>query len=187
MKLRLMISSIAALSLSAILMTGALAAGPGPGRPAPQPAATVTVSTAALSEDEIAGLLYMVEEEKLAHDVYVTLYDLWGIRIFNNIASSESQHTRAVETLLTRYGIADPTEGNGVGVFENTDLQTLYNDLIEMGSRSVTDALQAGVLIEETDIADIEQYSAELDHADIARVYASLLRGSQNHLRAFSR
>ncbi|HKM07282.1 MAG TPA: DUF2202 domain-containing protein, partial [Sphaerochaeta sp.] len=32
------------------------------------------------------GILYMREEEKLARDVYLAMYDAWGIRAFANIA-----------------------------------------------------------------------------------------------------
>lgn len=37
-------------------------------------------------------LLYMREEEKLARDVYITLYEKWGIPVFNNISNRESDH-----------------------------------------------------------------------------------------------
>lgn len=185
MKRSLVLSTMVALLMAVVISTGAFAAGRGPGRPTPQP--LTAPSTAALSADEIAGLVFMVEEEKLAHDVYVQMYELWGVRTFSNISSSENKHMDAVRTLLSRYGIDDPTVGNVVGVFENADLQALYNELIDMGSQSVSAALQVGVLIEETDIADLKVHIAELEHDDIARVYASLLRGSQNHLRAFSR
>ena len=57
---------------------------------------------------ESASLLYMREEEKLAHDVYVTLYDQWGLRIFSNISQSEQAHTDAVKTLLDRYELGGP-------------------------------------------------------------------------------
>ncbi|MEZ4836691.1 MAG: DUF2202 domain-containing protein, partial [Caldilineaceae bacterium] len=151
MKRSLILSTMVALLMVAVISTGAFAAGRGPGRPNPQPAAPstpaapVTTSTAALSDEEIAGLVFMVEEEKLAHDVYVEMYDLWGIRTFSNISKSESQHMDAVRNLLDRYGIADPTLGNAAGVFENEDLQALYDQLIEMGSQSATDAMQVGV------------------------------------------
>ena len=39
--------------------------------------------------------------------------------------------------------------------------------------------------IEEIDILDLEKYIAQTDHADIQLVYENLLKGSQNHLRAF--
>lgn len=81
----------------------------------------------ALSESEEAGLVYMREEEKLAHDVYVTLYQKWGLPTFNNIASSEATHTLAVKALLDRYGISDPSAGKKIGEFANPDLQGLIN------------------------------------------------------------
>ena len=37
---------------------------------------------ASLTEEEIQGLLFMREEEKLAGDVYRYLYDLWGSAVF---------------------------------------------------------------------------------------------------------
>jgi hypothetical protein len=42
-----------------------------------------------LSAEESVALLYMREEEKLAHDVYVTLYAQWSLPVFQNISQSE--------------------------------------------------------------------------------------------------
>jgi len=138
-----------------------------------------------LTEEEKEGLLYMVEEEKLAHDVYVTLYEKWGLQIFNNIAQSESTHVNAVRSLLDKYNITDPTKNEPVGVFQNPDLQALYNQLIEMGSKSVVDALKVGALIEETDIIDLQERIDQTNKLDIISVYENLMMGSRNHLRAF--
>ncbi|MBD2484892.1 DUF2202 domain-containing protein [Planktothrix sp. FACHB-1365] len=139
-----------------------------------------------LDASETEGLLYMREEEKLAHDVYVTLYEQWGLSIFNNIANSEDSHENQIETLLNNYQIEDPVGDNLIGVFVNPDLQQLYNNLIAQGSQSLTAALQVGVLIEETDIADLQERIAQTDNADIQKVYEQLLKGSNNHLSAFT-
>ena len=152
---------------------------------APIPVVTVAAPTS-LSEDEADALLFMREEEKLAHDVYVTLYDQWGARVFTNIAASEQTHTDAVATLLDRYGLNDPTVGNTVGEFTDPALQTLYDDLVVQGSLSLADALKVGAAIEEIDILDLEERIAATDHADIQLVYERLLAGSSNHLRAFT-
>ena len=54
----------------------------------------------------------MAEEEKLAHDVYVALAARYpDLMQFARIQRSETMHLTAVRTLLTRYGIADPTTG----------------------------------------------------------------------------
>jgi len=147
-------------------------------------ALSTTISTE-LTELEAAGLIFMREEEKLARDVYLTLYDQWQINIFQNIASSEQTHTDAIKTLLDQYGLDDPVVNDEIGVFANPDLQALYDQLIASGSQSLDDALKVGAAIEEIDILDLEKYIAQTDNADIQMVYDNLLKGSRNHLRAF--
>ena len=139
----------------------------------------------ALNEQEVADLLFMREEEKLAHDVYLTLYEQWGLRIFQNIANSELTHTEAIRTLLVRYDLADPALDRAVGVFANEGLQALYDQLVAQGSQSLVAALQVGATIEDLDIVDLQNAVARTDNADIVLVYENLMKGSRNHLRAF--
>lgn len=137
-----------------------------------------------LTQAETDGLLFMREEEKLAHDVYVTLGKTWNVNVFNNIPNSEQTHMDAVKTLLDRYGLADPASSE-IGVFKNADLQKLYDQLIADGSGSLASALKVGALIEDMDIVDLEARIAQTDKADIILVYQNLTKGSRNHLRAF--
>ncbi len=53
----------------------------------------VTSSAQAATKPDAEELQYMVAEEKLAHDVYVTLGEEYGLRIFTNIARSEMRFT----------------------------------------------------------------------------------------------
>ena len=138
-----------------------------------------------LTDAEKSWLTYMREEEKLARDVYILMYDKWGSQIFNNVSGSEQTHMDAIKTLLDRYGIPDPAAGKGQGVFTNQDLQDLYNALIEDGSVSLVEALKVGVIIEETDIDDLNAGIASTKRKDIKTVYSNLLQGSLNHLKAF--
>ena len=142
------------------------------------------VTPGELSADESAALLYMREEEKLAHDVYVTFYARWNLRIFQNISQSEQIHTEAIKTLLDRYGLTDPASSE-IGVFTNPDLQALYGNLIARGSQSLAEALKVGAAIEEIDILDLQTHLAETDNTDIQQVYNNLMNGSYNHLQAF--
>ena len=139
-----------------------------------------------LSENEAAGLIYMREEEKLAHDVYVVLYQQLGLPLFNNIADSEATHTSAIKVLLDRYGIADPAAGKGAGEFTDLALQKLYDQLVAQGSQSLAEALKVGAAIEEIDILDLQTRLAQIDNLDIELIYGNLLKGSRNHLRAFT-
>jgi hypothetical protein len=138
-----------------------------------------------LSDAEAQGILYMREEEKLARDVYTTLYEVWGMPVFENIARSEQAHMDAIKTLIDRYELVDPATGAGVGEFANADLQDLYDVLVAQGSTSLTKALAMGALIEELDITDLEKHIADASHEDVVWVYENLMSGSKNHLRAF--
>ena len=146
--------------------------------------ATNAYAASGLSAEEAADLLYMREEEKLARDVYNAMHELWGTPIFQNIARSEQTHMDAIKLLLDRYGLTDPALAPGQ--FTDPSLQALYNQLIAQGSTSLADAMNVGMLIEQTDIADLQERLAQTDHADIQLVYTNLLNGSYNHLAAFS-
>lgn len=143
-----------------------------------------TTLAAETSTEEL--LLYLIEEEKLAHDVYTVMYQKYGANVFGNILESESTHQGLVLTLLQARNIADPRSSE-IGVFNNSDLQALYDQLIEQGNKSVTEAYKVGVIIEEKDIADISTQLATATDQDVIDTLESLRKGSENHLRAFNR
>jgi hypothetical protein len=154
------------------------------GRATPDPALSVPGSV--LTAHEIAHMRYMREEEKLAHDVYQSFSGTWGVPVFGKIARAEQRHTEVVLGLLVFYGIPDPAANLGPGQFADPRLASLYSTLIEKGATSLTDALMVGGLVEEVDIADLENAVASTNRPDIIRVYENIHRGSRNHLRSFA-
>ncbi|MBN1568014.1 MAG: DUF2202 domain-containing protein [Acidobacteria bacterium] len=138
-----------------------------------------------LDVEETAKLLLMREEEKLAMDVYQALYQKWGIRIFNNIAASEKRHFDAIGNLIIRYELSDPAKP-AAGEFTDPDLQKMYDDLVAQGMKSLVEAFQVGVAIEEADIEDLRAAISITDNNDVLTVYGNLLNGSLNHLDAFN-
>lgn len=132
------------------------------------------------------NLAFAIEEEKLAFDVYTVLGDMWGSRTMNNITNSETSHQSQVAALLVTYGSADPRSSE-IGVFTDPDLQALYDSLIVQGSVSEQAAMEVGVFIEETDIADLDAMMATISEQDVLTVLESLRSGSVNHLAAFQR
>ncbi len=148
---------------------------------------TTPLQTGELDEQEVADLMWMREEEKLARDVYLLLADKWGLQIFSNISRSEQQHMDSMLNMIEIYGLSDPVGDNPQGVFTNPDLQALYDDLAAQGSQSQIDALYVGATIEEVDIIDLERAIADTDNPDLVQAYSGLMCGSENHLRAFVR
>jgi hypothetical protein len=177
--------TVFALGVSLVLNSMVIAGG----RPAASASSGVCTAVSALpyqepDDAEKADLLYMREEEKLAHDVYLALYNKWKHRAFNTIARSEQQHTDAIKSLLDKYGLEDPAVSTP-GIFSNEELQSLYDELVAAGSVSLIEALRAGATIEDLDIYDLNDAVSAADNSDIKTVYRNLTKGSENHLKTF--
>ncbi len=153
-----------------------------------QPSAVDAVQPVAgtYSQDDLAQLLYMIEEEKLAGDVYEALYAQTGVGAFDQIAASEDRHFDILLEQAQNLGVAvDGILALPEGQYSSPELQTLYDGLMLAASISVSAALEVGVAIETTDIADLQAASTGLDGTALGDVYANLLVGSVQHLNAF--
>lgn len=139
-----------------------------------------------LSQTEKDSLIFMLEEEKVAKDVYTHLYDTWGTKVFKNIAKAEQKHMDLLETLVDKYEVDTPKELEQTGVFKNEELQSLYNNLIAEGDNSLVDALEVGIKIEELNIVNVEESMTDAPE-DIKATYEKLTEASQNHLDALNR
>ncbi len=138
-----------------------------------------------ITEKDAENLLFMLEEEKLAHDVYVYFNEKYNRRVFQNISKSEATHQKAVMYLINLFGLEAP-EQKPVGEFYNAELQALYTKLTTE-AKTLEDALKAGALIEEVDIVDLKKAITETENENIKRVFSNLLRASGFHLKAFVR
>lgn len=149
-----------------------------------------TSIASALTPQLQADLLFMWEEEKLARDVYLTLYEKWGAKIFINIANNGEQiHIDSVKSMIDKYSVSTAQYGPDTrGVFVNTTLQSLYDTLVAQGNISLTEAYKVGQTIEITDINDLNtRLQASGLPSDIRTVYENLKKGSENHLAAFTK
>lgn len=175
-----------AASLLTLALAGlpAFAAGPNPQAPRLLLNQTDAAPATAIDSEEAGVLLWMREEEKLARDVYLTLYDRWQSRIFGNVAASEQRHFDAIGAKLRLFGLADPAL-TAIGQFSDQELQASYDALTASGSISYQQALVAGARIEDMDIRDLQAAIENTDNLALQRTYGNLLEGSKNHLRAF--
>ncbi|WIY06601.1 DUF2202 domain-containing protein [Amycolatopsis mongoliensis] len=138
-----------------------------------------------LSEAQRTTLAANAEEEKLAHDLYVAFAGRYDAAVFDRIAVAETAHLDAVRSLMTRYGVTDPTAGQAAGHFATPAVQATYDKLLAQGAGSETAALEAGRTVETTDIADLRKALDGLTAPDVQRIYQHLLMASQHHLAAF--
>ena len=182
-------AAVVTLALSLLLTAGCAPVTSDPSSSA-APISTATPSAPSVEQgvaNEAATatqLAYLIEEEKLAHDIYTAMFNLWGARAFGNILESETNHQDQVFAVMSANGVSDPRSSE-LGVFTDTELQKLYDDLLAKGSLSLTDAYEVGVAIEVRDIADLTDMLSTATEASVIAMMESLRRGSENHLRAF--
>jgi hypothetical protein len=149
------------------------------------PAASAATPTY-LTTTQKAQLKYLIEEEKLARDVYTYLSTKVTTRKFSNIARSEQTHMNYIAALLTKYKQVNPTTGKAAGVFVNKEIQALYNSLTTEGSAGLLQAYAVGVKVEEVDIASLKELLTKAMPVDVKAALDLLLAASYNHLEAFT-
>jgi len=166
--------------------------------------------TQELTQELKDALAYMGNEERLAYDVYMNLYDYHSansgvqIRQFQNIATrSEVRHIKTVQDLVRRYNLSaddltivvNPVANSSItqesmprGQYDVPKIQELYNTLYAKGIQSQQDALEVGCMVEVTDINDLNEYIGYAQSAnatDVLEGFKFLREGSYNHYWAF--
>lgn len=141
-------------------------------------------AAASLSPGDAQGIVFIWEEEKVARDLYSSLYLGTNLSIFADLARSEQRHMDQAGMLMDRYGLKAPMTMDP-GVFSNEALEGLYADLLARGRRSEEDALKAAADFEEISIMDLEKEISSARAEDVRVVYQGLLAGSRKHLRSY--
>jgi len=154
-----------------------------------QAPSTSSYNRNSITNDVKESLSYMYEEERLAKEVYLSIYQKQPLNQLSQIATrSESRHIDAVKDLAQKYGV--PTPNQQVGRYQNSHIQSLFNQLYNKGIRSQRDALEVGCMVEVTDINDLNKYISQAQRAnaqDVLQTYDFLRRGSYNHYWAFDK
>lgn len=136
----------------------------------------------------VKDLQYLIQEEKLARDVYLEMYKLRWHKKFYNIINSEENHQNQVAIILEKYDIDNPIQWLDSGEYVDKELTVLYKQLISSGSLSLQEAMKVWVAIETMDIDDIEKMMGKYEaYPDIKSMLQSLLDWSRRHLSAFNR
>ena len=146
------------------------------------------VNLFALTPAEKNALNYMYQEEKLAKDVYYKLGEMYpNLRVFHNIYRAEIMHESSVANVMKHYGLTLPVRSDEVGVFKNEELQKFYDELIAKGKKSSKDAIEAAIMVEVTDVEDLDKYLKQATSPEIVALFKFLKAGSYNHYNAFNR
>lgn len=163
-------------------------------------------NAAVLDFNEQTHLVFICEEEQLAHDVYRVLGNRFPeIDIFADMEANREHSRCTVLDLLRRYRVSVPRVNDNIGVFSwgiyGRYFMEKYLVLTNQGSTSPLNALYVGAFMEELDIQEISECPKAIvdinngiseksacgkgytDNPEVLRIYESLLDESRMHLR----
>jgi len=157
-----------------------------------------------LTQELKDSITYMYNEEKLAREVYLNVYEKQPLKQLYNIATkSEIKHEQAVNDLAVKYDLnitlypdsEEPYDQQsldeyGSGQFAVVDIQELYDVLYDKGIQSQKDAFEVGCMVEVTDIDDLDKYMQQANDTnakDVLTIFDYLREGSYNHYWAFDK
>lgn len=146
------------------------------------PADPTPVSLSAAAQ---AALLFQIDEERMARELYLAFGAKWGLRPFEQIPNAEARHEAVLRQLATRAGVTQPA--TVAGRFDSAEVQQRYDALLALGLESATSALRAAAFVEEQDIADLVTLIAATDSVALKSVAEALKAASGHHLAAFVR
>ncbi len=148
--------------------------------------ADFAVSQNEISQSDRDAIIYIVQEEKVAHDFYNAMYELHGIISFRSISKSEGLHMDQAKELIENFGIEDPNKEyyETPGSFKNPKFEEMYNSLVRNGTNSIIDALVEAARFEEMDIVDIERFASSTQNEYLKSTFEKLYGVSENHLKA---
>jgi len=122
----------------------------------------------------------------MARDLYDIFAEQTGSVVFDRISDSEQKHMDSLLLVAEKAGIDISMVSTIAGIFANTAIQSLYDTLLAQGSVSFSAAVGVGIVVENTDVADLMSYSADTTIGIVGTIYSHLELGSEHHLAAFT-
>ncbi|MDQ1300584.1 MAG: hypothetical protein QG637_503 [Chloroflexota bacterium] len=148
-------------------------------------AVTNDTTQLALSNAAQVALLFQIDEERMARELYAAFGAKWGLQPFTNITQAEVRHEAVLRQIATRAGLTVPTAV--AGRFDSVKVQGNYDSLLALGSESADAALRVGALVEEHDITDLNALIATTESTALKAVATAQKTASGHHLQAFVR
>lgn len=136
-----------------------------------------------------AVIMYLVEQEKLAHDFYRSLDTMWVTDIFNRVANEEYEHVGKLSAVAAELMINVPNHFNEypMGQFIDSKLRHLYTELMISANFSLEDAYRTSANLEERKMVDLKMALKEPNFELENLTYKALLIGSEDNFKAFIR
>ncbi len=139
--------------------------------------------TTNLNEAEKAGLLEMVEIEKLHHDVYLTMSENNQCEIFDELCSCNKNFMDQLSEKVDKYKLENPITEREAGIYADQDFQAKYNEFLLISDGRLQEFLAFAKQMEEYGLIDMEVRLAQVDgNEDLAEIYTEIIEETKCQL-----
>lgn len=129
-----------------------------------------------LSGQELEGLVFLTEKQKLHRDFYLTTFDNTKNKLFEQLYLSDQQSMDLISAVLAKYGEEKSILNLGVGDFILADIQHEYDESIQSNAKGLDQILATAIQMEKNMSNDIQMYMDQVvGNDDIILLYNDLL------------
>ena len=112
-------------------------------------------SSQVLSDQELEGLMMLVEKQKLHRDVYFSISEKMDNSMFNELYLTDEKFLDLLSAKLDDYNQINPIMKNGVGVFINPEIQNLYDEFIKTFEIDMIRTLTLAIHVKQTQTVEM--------------------------------
>lgn len=138
---------------------------------------------AELNDQAKQKIIYMIEGEKLARDLYYKFSDKYDYPNFEQLYKAEQTQKQALQKLAEKYGLENPAAKKGIGEFKNPQIQNYYDSYLKQGNKNLSEAIKSSNKAEEIAALIYPQALSKTNKKDVKFVLKRLNIAAKNHLR----
>lgn len=140
-----------------------------------------------LSSLEKAGLLNLLESEKMQKDVYEWIYSQYPSEVFADMAFQDGQAMELLSIKVDKYGLENPIHGKLPGEFTDVNVQNEYNDFVRTTVGNLEAMIEQARCMEEAFITKVQEQESLLSgNADIRIIYQDLITTSSMQMNSLA-
>lgn len=138
-----------------------------------------SISTNKLSPDEIQGLKFIAEQEKMVSTVYSAIASTLKMDELAKMANVRKRHMSLISVRLDKYDLENPLKELSNGEFKNPLLQKEYNEIMVSLPATKSDAVELVKTLENSLLTNLQFYVTGVHNVVLLHMYQQIIDETQ--------
>lgn len=139
-----------------------------------------------LNDAEKAGLIEMVEVEKLHRDVYQLMNIQSPCDLFADLCNCDGDFMELLSEKIEKYKLENPTANYASGSYANVEFQNTYDSYMNMPDRKIINILKFAKDMEKQAITAAEKQVEIAQSEEMKTLYTDILEQSKCQIEAIT-